>query len=439
MRPKWLGKILKSVFTKLLAIILLAGLLLNLAVGVFFVVHRVFVSQPFQKTIYHYINYIVDDLGNPPQLARARQVSQETALQISYEGSGAAWTTDPDSSKFSPRRLHAWKNYPNVSSGKIRRHFVVKIDHERGVFRFKFSTFPGEEEHLTGWHFGLLLVVSLILGGAYLMIRKVLKPIAHLKEGVQQVGEGNLNHTVSVKGRDELRDLAEAFNEMTTRIKSMLRTKERLLVDVSHELRSPLTRVGVALEFMPDSQAKESIKADLDEMKHMISTILDTARNHHAYADVNLESIDLVDLLRESVAHFAGQPPGVSTKDLPSKLVCRLDRPKMTTVLRNILANALKYSTDDSPPVEVTIVMKPLFAMVGIRDYGIGIPDEELDAIFEPFYRVDKSRSRKTGGFGLGLSLCKTIMEAHGGKIDITRPPGDGTLVSLSIPLSGSH
>ena len=396
------------------------------------------VSQPFQKTIYHYINYIIDDLGNPPQLVHAQRISQETALQISYEGTDTVWTTDPDSRRFSPRRLNAWKEYPNVSSGKIRREFVVKIDHERGVFLFKFNTIPGEEEHLTGWHFGLLLVVSLILGAAYLMIRKVLKPIARLKEGVQQVGKGNLNHTVSVKGRDELRDLAEAFNEMTTRIQSMLRTKERLLVDVSHELRSPLTRVGVALEFMPDSKAKESIKADLDEMKHMISTILDTARNHHAYAAVNLESADLIDLLQESISHFEGQPPGVSAKDLPSELVCRLDRQKMTTVLRNILTNALKYSSDDSPPVEVTLDMKPPFAVVCIRDYGVGIPDEELDAIFEPFYRVDKSRSRQTGGFGLGLSLCKTIMEAHGGKIDITKPPGNGTLVSLSIPRSGS-
>jgi signal transduction histidine kinase len=209
-------------------------------------------------------------------------------------------------------------------------------------------------------------------------------------------------------------------------------------VDVSHELRSPLTRVGVALEFMPDSQARESIKADLDEMKHMISTILDTARNHHAYADVNVESADLIPLLQHSVDHFSGQPPGVITRELPPELICRLDVQKMTTVLRNILANALKYSTDDCPPVEVTVAQKPPFAVVHIRDFGVGIPDDELDAIFEPFYRVDKSRSRQTGGFGLGLSLCKTIMEALGGKIEITRPSPDGTLVSLSIPLSGS-
>lgn len=439
MKPKWLSRILKSVFTKLLAIIIITGLLLNMALFAFFVVHRVFVSKPFQKTIYHYVNYIIADLGNPPQLTRAVQISRDTSLQISYEGPGPSWSTDPEPQPIPAHRLHTWTEYPHVSSGKIRRHFVVRFEHEQGKFLFRFSAVPGEEEQLTGWHLGLLLVVSLILGCAYLMIRKVLKPIARLKEGVQQVADGNLNHSVSVKGRDELRDLAGAFNDMTARIKSMLRTKERLLVDVSHELRSPLTRVGVALEFMPDSQAKDSIKADLDEMKHMITTILDTARNHHDYADVSVEPADLIRLLQEGVDHFSGQPPGVIARELPPELICRLDVQKMTTVLRNILSNALKYSTSDSGPVEVTVEQTPSFAIVRIRDFGVGVPDDELSAIFEPFYRVDKSRSRQTGGFGLGLSLCKTIMEAHGGKIEITRPSGKGTLVSLSIPLSGSN
>jgi signal transduction histidine kinase len=433
-----LGRVLKSVFTKLLAIILVTGLLLNLVLGVFFVVHRLFVSKPFQKTIYHYVNYIIADLGIPPGLERARQVSRDTALQISYQGPTVSWTTDPDPQPFSARRLHAWTEYPNVSSGKIRRHFVVQIDHDLGRFLFKFSTLPGREDHLTGWHLGLLLVVSLILGGAYLMIRKVLKPVARLKEGVRQVGEGNLNHTVSVKGRDELRDLAEAFNEMTGRIKTMLDSKERLLLDVSHELRSPLTRVGVALEFMPDGQAKESIRADLEEMTHMISTILDTARSHHAHSDVRLSAVDLIPLLRESVADVDDQPPGVSVAGLPSELICRLDAPKMAIVFRNILENALKYSSEDSPPVEVKVERQPPFAIVRFHDFGIGIPEAELDAVLEPFYRVDKSRSRRTGGFGLGLSLCKTIMDAHGGKIEISSSPGHGTSVSLSIPLGAA-
>jgi len=434
-RPEWLGKILKSVFTKLLAIILVAGLLLNLALGVFFVVHRVFVSKPFQQTIYHYVNYIIADLGVPPRLERARQVSRDTALQISYQGPTASWSTDSELQPFSVRRLRAWTEYPNVSSGKIKRHFVVRVDHDLGSFLFKFSTLPGREDHLTGWHLGLLLVVSLILSGAYLMIRKVLKPVARLKEGVRQVGEGNLNHTVAVKGRDELRDLAEAFNEMTGRIKAMLDSKERLLLDVSHELRSPLTRVGVALEFIPDGQAKESIRADLEEMTHMISTILDTARSHHVHSDVRLSSGDLIPLLRASVADVDDQPPGVDATGLPAELVCRLDSSKMAIVFRNVLENALKYSAEDSPPVEVTVERRPPFAVVRIRDFGVGIPEAELEAVLEPFYRVDKSRSRRTGGFGLGLSLCKTIMDAHGGKIEISSSPGHGTSVSLSIPL----
>jgi signal transduction histidine kinase len=218
----------------------------------------------------------------------------------------------------------------------------------------------------------------------------------------------------------------------------MLDSKERLLLDVSHELRSPLTRVGVALEFIPDGQAKESIRADLEEMTHMISTILDTARSHHVHSDVRLSSGDLIPLLRASVADVDDQPPGVDATGLPAELVCRLDSSKMAIVFRNVLENALKYSAEDSPPVEVTVERRPPFAVVRIRDFGVGIPEAELEAVLEPFYRVDKSRSRRTGGFGLGLSLCKTIMDAHGGKIEISSSPGHGTSVSLSIPLGAA-
>lgn len=436
MRRNWLGRILRSVFTKLLVIVIVTGLCTHIALGAFFWMFRLTAGRPYQKTIHQYLSYIIADMGEPPQLARAARIARDASLQIVYQGPQSSWSTDTAPSSYSSRRLRPWTEFPNVSSGMVRRHFVVQVDHPQGRFVFKFRSPPGEITNPTPWHLALLLVISLILAGAYLTMRFVLKPINWLEEGVRQVGKGNLNHTVPVKGRDELRDLAEAFNEMTGRIRSMLRAKERLLMDVSHELRSPLTRVGVALEFMPEGRPKESIKADLQEMTHMISTILETARRHHAYAGVKLEPTGLNRLLQTVVSEFAGQSPGVILREPPAALVCRMDPPKMKTVLRNILANALKYSQPESRPVEISVEQKPPFAAIQIRDYGIGIPAGELEAIFEPFYRVDKSRSRQTGGYGLGLSLCKTIMDAHGGNIQIASSPGSGTTVCLFIPLT---
>ncbi|MEJ2286654.1 MAG: sensor histidine kinase [Desulfobacterales bacterium] len=107
----------------------------------------------------------------------------------------------------------------------------------------------------------------------------------------------------------------------------------------------------------------------------------------------------------------------------------------MKTVFNNILANAIKFSKAQSGPVRITIKQEPHYTVVQVIDDGIGIPPEELSFIFEPFYRVDKSRSKVSGGYGLGLSLCKTIMDAHDGKIEVTSEPGEGTTVSLFFPL----
>jgi len=426
------------VFTKLLVIIVLTGLCLHLVLGAFFWIYRLTAARPYQKTIYHYLSYLIDDMGNPPQPERAEAIARATALKIGFEGPHASWSTGGLTHRGAVRRLRAWSDYPYVRSGMIRRHFIVQVDRVQGKYFFEFSRAPGDAPQLAYWHIGLLAVVTLIMGGAYLLIRSVLKPLAQLKEGVHQVGSGHLTHRVAVNRKDEFRELAEAFNDMTARIRSMLHSKERLLVDVSHELRSPLTRVLVALELVPEGRAKGLIKADIEEMKDLVSTLLETARAHHAHTDLRLESVDLAGLVQGAVAEFAEQPPGVVCEQLPASLVCRGDPQKLKIVLRNVLANALKYSARDSAPVTVSLARKESCASVCVCDYGVGIAPDEIEAVFEPFYRVDKSRSRQTGGFGLGLSLCKTIMESHGGRIEISSTPGKGTRVCLLLQLSAA-
>ena len=232
-------------------------------------------------------------------------------------------------------------------------------------------------------------------------------------------------------GIDELRDLAEAFNDMTDRIRKMLQAKEQLLLDVSHEMRSPLTRMKVAIEFLPEGKSKESIKADLKEMQNMISEILDTARAHHLHGQLKRQKLNLVDLVHEVVPAFETQAPGVEIVDMPEVIPADLDAEQIKIVLNNVLDNAVKYSRPDSQPVRIQFQRQGPYAIIRIQDDGIGIPEEELPFIFEPFYRVDKSRSKRTGGYGLGLSLCKTIMEAHGAKITVDSSAGEGTTILL--------
>jgi len=434
MRKNWLNKIVRSVFTKLLIVILFAGIAVNLVVGGFFWMHRSAAVRPLHKNLLQYANYIINDLGTPPSLERARQVAGQASLQIYFEGPGKSWATAADVYNFQKAHWRSWSKSPEVRLGRYRGHHFVEIAHASGRFVFgidKNWEMDPERGRIVAT---LLALLTLIFVGAFLSIRWILKPVRWLDAGVREVSRGNLKHRVPVKRSDELRDLAEAFNDMTDRVRNMLHTKEQLLLDVSHELRSPLTRVKVALEFLPEGKARDSIAGDISEMEKMINDILETARMHHLHGELKLQRTKLTNLLEEILPDFENQLPGIQLENFPDALEINIDPGQIKTVFKNILANAIKFSNTESDPVRIMVKQEPHYTVVQIIDNGIGIPPEELAFIFEPFYRVDKSRSKETGGYGLGLSLCKTIMDAHDGKIEVASEPGVGTTVSLYFP-----
>jgi signal transduction histidine kinase len=248
------------------------------------------------------------------------------------------------------------------------------------------------------------------------------------------VGHGNLNHRVPVTKSDELGQLSLAFNTMTQRLEEMLTAKEQLLRDVSHELRSPLTRMKVALEFVKEGKTRQLVQSDIQEMEEMITHILDAARMHHDHSRLNLRKIDLTEVIDDVVAIYGQQQPGVIFSRTSSSVLCMADPEQITIVLKNVLENAIKYSRKESKSVQVSTYTQDGWVVIDIEDNGIGIEPEALKYIWEPFYRADKSRSRDTGGYGLGLSLCKTIIEAHGGTLDVRSIPGKGTTVTLMLP-----
>ena len=436
MRIQFFGTIIRSVFTKLLAVIILAGIFINLVVGGFFWHYRNLAGGPFHKNVVQYLNYLIDDMGNPPSPDRAREIARQSALEIRYESRDLSWSTSNELPAAFKGRLIAWRQNPDVRLGKYHGRYVIEVDRKPGKFIFGLSQnlqFDSERQRLLVIMFVLL---TAILAGAFFAIRHILRPVKWLNTGVQEVGRGNLKHRVPLKRSDELRDLAAAFNEMTARIEDMLHTKDQLLLDISHELRTPLTRMKVALEFLPESRARQSLQADIIEMQKMVSGILEAARLRHRYAELKKQPTDLVALLKQTAADFENRPPGIEAVDLPAELSIPVDPLQIKTVFENILNNAFKYCEPESDPVKISLERRASDVIVRVEDHGIGIPQEELAHIFEPFYRVDKSRSKDTGGFGLGLSLCKTIMEAHAGKIEVQSRLKEGTTVLLFFPLA---
>ena len=166
----------------------------------------------------------------------------------------------------------------------------------------------------------------------------------------------------------------------------------------------------------------------------MITAILEEARMRSTAAELQPQPTDMADLLKSVVEEFQNQPPGVVCGPLkPATLV--VDGDKMRTGVRNLIDNAVKHTPADGAPVMVSLVPDETHVAIVVEDRGIGIAAEALPHLFGPFYRADTSRSRKTGGFGLGLSICKAIIDAHHGQIHIHSEPGRGTRGTVTLPL----
>ena len=278
----------------------------------------------------------------------------------------------------------------------------------------------------------LIVLLLIVVAVAHVLIRRMLRPLRWLQEGVAKLGEGHLDVVVPRRTRDELGALAEAFNHMVERVGEMVRSREQLLLDVSHELRSPLTRMKVALALCPQDEHQRRLSGNVAEMDAMVTELLELERLRQGRG-LQLEQHDLVALLREMVAVFADRAPGVELAPGPDRCMLALDAEKIRGVLRNLLDNAVKYSLPDSQPVRVSLDESGAAISVTVRDDGPGIPEDALPSLFEPFFRVDRSRSKKTGGYGLGLSLCKRTMAAHGGTITVGEHEGRGTSFVLTF------
>jgi signal transduction histidine kinase len=255
-----------------------------------------------------------------------------------------------------------------------------------------------------------------------------------LQEGVARLSAGDLEVVLENRTRDEFGALTDAFNRMAARVKEMVRARDQLLLDVSHELRSPLTRLKVALALLPDSAKKAQAEADAAEMDALTTELLELERLRDGRTPRTTRE-DLVELLYEAAQTYQDTPPGIRVSATPPEIALDLDVDGVRTVLRNLLGNAVKYSLPDSRPIELCAKRESDTLVVRVIDDGPGIPPEDLGSIFDPFFRVDRSRSRKTGGYGLGLSICKRIVEAHGGQITATNNPGRGTCFTLTFPI----
>ena len=387
-----------------------------------------------QRNAVHHALYIIDDLGIPPDIQKAQQLAEKQKILIRFKSPSTEWTNHKDMIDFTALHLPPFKGENGVYAGFNDTGLCVDIHREQGRYLFVIQSRGEGFKHAAGYFvITILIFTALSMLSLYFVMNWQLKPIKVLREGVKQLSTGNIDYRMSTTRVDELGKLVDSVNTMTGKIREMLQARDRLLLDVSHELRSPLTRIKVALEFLDETNTKTAIRDDISEMETMITELLETDRLKSQHGGLKTENVTMLSLVREVCSEFQEQKPGVKIVSFPDTITLDVDPRRLKTLFRNILDNALRYSDPDGYPVEISLREKTNEIIIAVQDFGTGIPEQDLPFIFEPFYRVDKSRSKKTGGYGLGMSLSKRIMEAHDGSIEISSRLNTGTTVFLKF------
>jgi len=293
-------------------------------------------------------------------------------------------------------------------------------------------------------------VAAVVASTAGLLLSRALtRPIRQLTLAADEVTRGDLERQVPVRSADEIGRLGQAFNRMIAQLRATERMRTDFVSNVSHELRTPLTAIKGLVETLRDGAVDDrkvrdrflaTIEDETDRLIRLVNDLLVLSKADSQALKLKRQPLDVRDLIERSVHKLAPQLEEkgllveVSASDGPWLVLADADR--IEQVLVNLLDNAIKYSPQGE---RITVAIDdegptPEMMGVAVRDQGLGIPAEDLPRVFERFYRVDRARSRDGGGSGLGLSIAKAIVEAHGGGITLSSEEGQGTTVRFTLP-----
>lgn len=325
-----------------------------------------------------------------------------------------------------------------LQAPRPRRHhlMVASIPHRSLLAHFLRT--PG---------FGRRLAVLLLTSGlvSFLLARSLTRPLRRLRQAAQQLAEGDLAARVparTLRRGDEIADLARDFNHMAERIESLLGSQKRLLSDISHELRSPLARLGVALE-LARGQAGASATAPLDRIElessrlnEMIGQLLSLTQLESGAGQMQRAPLPLNRLVEAIAADADFEARGHQREvSLVECTEVRVEGSEelLRRAIENVVRNAVRH-TEAGTGVEIRLRAEQGRALIAVRDFGPGVPEAALDQLFVPFYRVEDDRNRSSGGSGLGLAIAERALRLHGGSVSAANAPGGGLQVTIELP-----
>jgi signal transduction histidine kinase len=355
-----------------------------------------------------YADRLVAEIGSPPDPARAAAIVARLPITIRIDGPQVQYDSHPRDESLRERRFDPshWGLVRSTADGHRIGFGLAGPSPEARPRRFGWYTLAG-----------LLLLTAL----AYAYVRHLLKPLEAIGEGVARFGRGDFAAPIVTAHNDELADLADRINRMAGSLQGMLDAKRALLLAISHELRSPLTRARVNAELVAEGEHRDALLRDLGEMRDLITDLLESERLVAGHTALQTERVDLVTLVHEvAQASFAGRDLHFDIADGIAPV--QADPTRLRLLLRNVIDNALRHSAGAAAAPTVFLTRgEDGMLMLGVRDHGPGVTDEQLQRLAEPFYRADSARTRSAGGVGLGLYLCRLVAQAHGGELRIER------------------
>jgi signal transduction histidine kinase len=292
---------------------------------------------------------------------------------------------------------------------------------------------------------GGLVAVAIAVALAFILSRRTLAPVKALTVASERLGRGDFSQRVQIKDKGEMGELARTFNSMAGDLERAEKLRQNMVADIAHELRTPLSNIQGYMEALrdgvmkPDAKTIRSLYEEASLLSRLVDDLQELSLAEAGELKLACQSEDIGELIRQAAAAVEAQERTKELSlsvELPEKLPpVNIDSRRIGEVLRNLLENAVAH-TGKGDTITVAARQLGKWVEVSVSDTGEGIPAKDLPNIFERFYRVDKSRTRATGGSGLGLTIARRLVEAHGGKIEVQSEPGKGSRFAFTVPAS---
>lgn len=331
------------------------------------------------------------------------------------------------------------------SDSKTKRLFLDLGDKPFGVMiqsdESLIKEYEEDEERYMGR--GVVQMILIIGVAGFFIVRPLVKKLRVQEAILAEIADGNLSARVDIKGKDALGRLSQRLNSMADRIQELLGSQRQIIQAVSHEMRTPTSRIGFALEMLAESKTEEdrqrriaSLNEDLADMDALLEELLTFLRFEDGAQALDLESLNLLAMVSETERRVQRFRPelNITTQTLPegmATLEAPVSRKYFPRVLENLLMNAMRHAKSH---ISVQVIPGDSLVEIHIDDDGFGVPDDQTARIFEPFVRLDPSRDRQTGGTGLGLAITKRIIDQHQGTITVSKSPLRGARFTILLP-----